>query len=79
MLPTLGRIVLYRFRDGTQAPAIVTGVLDDMASLTVFPVGHLPLPLVGIMHDEGANPAPDTWAWPPREGGGPREIGLAGT
>ncbi len=79
MIPTVGRIVLYRFRDGSVAPAIITDVTGDRVSLTVFPVAHLPLPLVGIAHDEGANPDPSTWSWPPRAEGGPREIGLAGT
>lgn len=78
MLPSLGRIVLYRFRDGQVAPAIVTGVMVDVLALTVFPTGHLPIPVMGIMHDESPNPAPDTWSWPPRADGGPREIGLAG-
>lgn len=79
MLPAIGRIVLYRFRDGGDAPAIVTAVMGDTVALTVFPVGHMAIPVSGVMHDEAPVPAADTWRWPPRDEGGPRQIGLAGT
>lgn len=79
MLPTLGRIVIYRFRDGTVAPAMVTAIAGDLVALTVFPAAHVPFPVVDVVHDESPAAPAGTWSWPPRAEGGPREIGLAGT
>lgn len=78
MPPPIGDIVLFRNRDGTDSPAIVTGAIGDMLALTVFPINHTPYPLTHVDHDDGPNPTAVSWRRRPGVHAGPRLIGLAG-
>lgn len=64
MIPTVGRIILYGKRKSQPVPAIVTEVHGPhCVSLTAFPPGAPPMPVVKVMHGDvhGADPV---WAWP---------------
>lgn len=71
ILPTIGRIVLYRDKDlyDKEQPAIITRVWDvNVVNLTVFADGLSPKPESSVTYNEVvAVEDRHNWRWPPRE------------
>ena len=73
MKPSICRMVIYRDRNGSDMPAVITGVIDadrGDVHLTCFPPPQLPPPALSYefgtpQHREGP-PLIDTWRWPER-------------
>ena len=66
IVPTAGRIVLYRSADTSgEVPAIVTGVVDeDHVDLTVFYNNFTPGPVEGVAYnDDEVGPGAGSWRW----------------
>jgi hypothetical protein len=70
--PSIGRIVIYRNRDGVDMPAIITALTDEPGTvhLTVFPPPGAGAPILshqfGTPLNDAEEPRQQTWRWPER-------------